>query len=550
MKHSAKSALVVIPARGGSKNIPRKNLRPLAGKPLIYYAINTALNASGIQAVVVSTDDSEISLFAERFGAEVMMRPPKLAGDAVTLDPVICHAVETLEKDGRYFDIVITLQPTSPLLKASQIEEALVLFDDTKVETVISAVDDRHLRWNLIHNRYEPAYKKRINRQKLSPTFKETGAIIACRRKVLEGGSRIGKKVNLLITPPDVSVDIDSVTDFFICESLMKRKRIAFAVVGRNQVGMGHAYRTVMLAHELIHHDVSFVCEERDDLAIAYIVQHNYPVVACAKGKMLATLLRRKPDLVINDILDTDANYVIALKKAGIRVVNFEDMGLGAEVADLVINALYPHQIPSDHILVGPNYFCLRDEFLHAPAPPPVNKVKRVLITFGGVDEGNLTARVLQAAGADLLAVGISIDVVIGFGYRWLEELKKLISSFDSGRINLVVSTRRISKYMSRADLAVTSGGRTVLELAAIGVPTLVICQNRRETYHKFASAENGIINLGLYKEIDNTEIKQALYRLIDDPTLRSTIRKRMQQHDLQKGKSRVIKTITSLLEP
>jgi len=96
----------------------------------------------------------------------------------------------------------------------------------------------------------------------------------------------------------------------------------------------------------------------------------------------------------------------------------------------------------------------------------------------------------------------------------------------------------------------VTSGGRTVLELAAIGVPTLVICQNRRETYHKFASAENGIINLGLYKEIDNTEIKQALYRLIDDPTLRSTIRKRMQQHDLQKGKSHVIKTITSLLEP
>ena len=140
MKPSDKSALVVIPARGGSKNIPRKNLRPLAGKPLIYYAINTALNASGIQAVVVSTDDNEISLFAERFGAEVMMRPPKLAGDAVTLDPVICHAVETLEKDGRYFDIVITLQPTSPLLKSSKIEEALVLFDDTQVETVISAV--------------------------------------------------------------------------------------------------------------------------------------------------------------------------------------------------------------------------------------------------------------------------------------------------------------------------------------------------------------------------------------------------------------------------
>jgi CMP-N-acetylneuraminic acid synthetase/spore coat polysaccharide biosynthesis predicted glycosyltransferase SpsG len=549
MINSAKSALVVIPARGGSKGIPRKNLRPLAGKPLIYYAIGTALRANGIQDVVVSTDDSEISLFAERFGAEVIMRPPDLAGDEVTLDPVICHVVETIEKDGRSFDIVVTLQPTSPLLKASNIEEALAFFDDPQVETVISAVDDRHLRWNCIHDRYEPAYEQRINRQQLPPTFKETGAIIACRRKVLESGSRIGKKVNLLVTLPDVSVDIDSVTDFFICESLMKRKRIAFAVVGRNQLGMGHAYRTVMLAHELIHHDVFFVCEERDDLAIAYIAEHNYPVVTCAQGKLPATLLKRKPELVINDILDTDADYVITLKKAGIRVVNFEDMGLGAEVADLVINALYPHQIPSEHIRVGPDYFCLRDEFLHAPAPPPVDKVKRVLISFGGVDEGNLTARVLQSVGAGLLAAGISIDVVIGFGYRWLPELKKLISSFNSGRISLVVSTRRISKYMSGADLAVTSGGRTVLELAAIGVPTLVICQNRRETYHKFASAENGIVNLGLFKEVGNTEIEQALFRLIDDPALRVTMRKRTQQHDLRKGKSRVVKAITSLLE-
>jgi len=138
---------------------------------------------------------------------------------------------------------------------------------------------------------------------------------------------------------------------------------------------------------------------------------------------------------------------------------------------------------------------------------------------------------------------------VIGFGYRWLPELKKLISSFNSGRISLVVSTRRISKYMSRADLAVTSGGRTVLELAAIGVPTLVICQNRRETYHKFASAENGIVNLGLFKEVGNTEIEQALFRLIDDPALRVTMRKRTQQHDLRKGKSRVVKAITALLE-
>jgi spore coat polysaccharide biosynthesis predicted glycosyltransferase SpsG len=479
----------------------------------------------------------------------VIFRPPELAGDNVTIEPVIIHALENIETEGDPYNIIITLQPTSPLLKPGDIEKALALFRDPDVDTVLSAVDDRHLRWKTVNKKYVPAYRQRLNRQQLSPLFRETGAIVACRREVLANGSRFGKNIKLIFPDPQRSVDIDSPTDFFICESLLQRKKIVFVVVGRREVGLGHAYRCVMLAHELIKHDVTFLCDQDDGLAAQYIMAHNYPIVTCRPGEMLNTLLELNPDLIINDILDTQAEYIAALKKAGILVVNFEDMGLGAEVADLVINALYPHQIPSEHILVGPDYFCLRDEFLHAPDARPIGKLKKVLITFGGVDEGNLTCKVLQAAGKFLVDSGIAIDVVLGIGYRHHDDLHSLKKRLGSERINIVATTKNISEYMIGADLAITSGGRTVLELASLGVPTLVICQNQRETYHRFASPENGVLNLGLRHHVTAGDILNSVKKLKKEKNLRATMRRRAGQFDWAKGKKRVISEITELFE-
>ena len=157
--------VVIIPARGGSKGIPRKNLRPLAGKPLIYYSIRYSLECPEVDAVYVSTDDSEIALFAERFGAKVLMRPPQLADDKTTIDPVICNAVDELESQGKLFDIVVTVQPTSPLMTSKDISEGISMFQDSEVETVLSVQDDRHLRWKIENDIPVPEYQKRVNRQ-------------------------------------------------------------------------------------------------------------------------------------------------------------------------------------------------------------------------------------------------------------------------------------------------------------------------------------------------------------------------------------------------
>src|SRR5690606_1669375 len=350
--------VVVIPARGGSKGIPRKNLRPLAGKPMIYYAIQAAKSAKAVNDVYVSTDDEEIALFAERFGAKVVMRPAELAVDAATLDPTIKDAMERIECiDGIYY-LIVTVQPTSPLINPLDINNCVEKFSSNdEVETVISVVDDRHLCWSVDNGTPIPVYQERVNRQKLPANYRETGAIIACRRNVLRNGSRIGRNVELLEIPHLRSFDIDTYADFYLCESMLLRRRLVFVVIGYPEVGLEHAYRALMLANQLVKFDITFVCLPGSELAAKQISSNNYRVVV-SEGDVLDTVVSLEPDIVINDILDTSLEYVSSLKSYGAKVVNFEDLGAGAAAADIVFNALY------EDGLVGGNVYSRSEERL------------------------------------------------------------------------------------------------------------------------------------------------------------------------------------------
>lgn len=541
--------LIVIPARGGSKGIPRKNLRPVGGKPLIFYSINSALNSKVNARVVVSTDDDEIALFSSRFGAEVVLREDNLSSDEITLDPVILDALKKCEKkyEERYKN-VITIQPTSPLVRTFDIDKAVSLLDSKRFDTVLSVVDDRHLCWTVEEGKVVPAYAERVNRQQLPPNFKETGAIIACTREQIKTGTRIGSNVGVCEVPYERSFDIDNFADLYLCEALLMRKKIIFTVVGYAEVGLGHAFRTVMLANELVQYDLLFVCEVKSDLAIEYIRSHNYTVVIAENNKLAQTVVDAKPDLVINDVLDTDVNYMVKFSQNSIRTVNFEDMGAGHSMANCVINALYPHQIPEENVLVGPKYFCLRDEFLHIEEKQHTESVKRVLISFGGVDEGNITLLTCKAISQTCIEKGIHLEIIIGPAYAYEEKLNDFINSKQGLSCNVIRHTKKISEHMNQSDVAITSGGRTVLELASLKVPTIVICQNERETTHTFASSENGIINLGHRKNVSAALINDSLNKVISDHKLRELMIKKVSELNLNKGKARVISKIKSII--
>lgn len=545
-----KSLLIVIPARGGSKGIPRKNLRPLAGMPLIYYSIKASLKVPGAR-VVVTTEDDEISLFSERFGADVICRPQELSADDITLDPVICHAV--LECEARFaesYKAIVTVQPTSPLIKSGDIARALGVLEQTQCNTVLSVVDDRHLTWTVVGDRAEPLYKDRVNRQALPLVFKETGSVVACTREQIAKGGRIGSDVQICEVSHESSFDIDNYSDFYLCEAMLRRKKIVITVVGYDEVGLGHAYRGLLLAHELVSFEVIFVCESRSDLAIEYIRSNNYSVVVAESGKLLEKVIAESPNLVINDILDTSERYMRELKEKVPAVVNFEDLGPGGEFADLVVNALYPNDQTKGNRLVGDQYFCLRDEFVYLGNKdrPLSEEVKRILLAFGGVDEGDLTGRTLREIAGYCIDKGIGIDVIVGPGYKNLEKLRAFAKTLYGLDCNIVAKTRRISDFMINADIAITSAGRTVLELAAVSRPMVVVCQNQRETTHTFASEENGVLNLGYRGSVEDGKILSSVELLCGSKQLREDFVSRMRRKDFTKGKDRVIKAIVDLV--
>ena len=515
--------IVVIPARGGSKGIPRKNLRPINGMPMIYYSIKACLQ-SKVDDIVVSTDDDEIALLASRFGADIYMRPGELGEDVVTLDPVIENTVIKMEeKHNVRYDKVVTVQPTSPLVQSADINDALDLLEPG-VDTIISAVDDRHLCWGVNNDKYTPRYHARVNRQSLPLNYKETGAVVVCTREQLTSGNRVGNNIQLYIMPTERSFDIDTFTDLYLCEAILTRRKICFVVVGYPKVGLGHAFRAVTLANELVNFDLTFLCEESSELAAQYISSHNYSVKRCKDGEIVAALERISPDIIINDILDTKYDYMKSIKSIQAKIVNFEDLSSSNKLADITINALYPEVSDASSVFSGHRYFCLRDEFIHLDNTLLNQEVENVLITFGGVDEGNLTKRALDIIYDVCNDRNIAVTVVLGPGYTSKKSLEKYRYP-NEDVVTIVDSTQRISDYMINADLAITSGGRTVLELACVAVPTIVICQNKRETTHTFASEKNGIINLGFRGTVGDSEIFSSFLMLIDNFKIRKEMK-------------------------
>lgn len=539
------SVLVVIPARGGSKGIPRKNLRLLNGKPLIFYAIETALRSKYEPLVCVSSDDEEILSLAAKLGSDIHHREPTLADDACTLDPVIHDTYQAIaRKKGCRFDLIVTLQPTSPLLRSDSLDRAITkMLAEPHIDTLISACEDTHLTWGKDGGFFVPNYEKRVNRQFLPPVYREAGAFLITRAAVIAPDTRIGNMVDLFLLKGGEAIDIDTYEDWSICEFILKRKTVLFVVSGYESIGMGHVYRCLLLAAGILNHQVVFLVDDESPLAYDKINQHHYEVYMQRKDDILDDIDALAPDVVINDILDTTENYVVALKRQGVTVINFEDLGEGALQADLVVNALYPEKTVLKNHYFGHNYFCARDEFIHSIAKQVRPEVERVLLTYGGVDPNNLTRTTLAAIYDYCQQQKISISVVLGMGYRQHDTLTPFTG------VEIRQDVHNISEEMLQADIAFTSAGRTIYELACIGTPAIVLAQNVRELTHFFASEENGFINLGLGENVTEERILQMFKSLVKGFAERRRMNEVMLSRDLRSGRNRVHGLIQRIIE-
>lgn len=219
--------LYVIPARGGSKGIPHKNIKPLNGKPLIYYSIDIARQMTSDEHICVSTDDDEIIEVVENYGLKVpFKRPDYLATDTATTNDVLLHVINFYEKKGCFYDIVVLLQPTSPLRKISQVREAIALYSPD-LDMIVSVKESHSASVICTENDngfIELCFRNRGGRrQDLSQFYEYNGSIYIINIKRLkEKGMRGFIKIKKYVMDEYSSVDIDIPLDWTITEIIIR----------------------------------------------------------------------------------------------------------------------------------------------------------------------------------------------------------------------------------------------------------------------------------------------------------------------------------------
>ena len=230
------ATLGIIPARGGSKRVPRKNIRLLAGKPLIVHAIETALKASMVDRLIVSTDDEEIAAIGKKYGAEVpFLRPTHLAQDNIPDQPVFQHALEWLKDNDKYEpDIILNLRPTTPFKTAEIIDGVVSRMIETDAEivrTVNEVIGIEHPYWMFYLSPDgfctpfidDLDFKQFYQRQKLPQLYSTNGVVDAYSKAAIKNGNIIySPKMIGYPIPEENALDIDTEFHFKLCEALLR----------------------------------------------------------------------------------------------------------------------------------------------------------------------------------------------------------------------------------------------------------------------------------------------------------------------------------------
>lgn len=227
-----KKVLVLIPARAGSKGLPNKNTLVLRGLPLISHSIRQARRSKYVDSVVVTSDGAPILAIAKKEGATAIKRPRKLATDNAPAMLAYLHALDYLEKRGSFFDVVVILQPTSPLRGSRDIDNCIQHLLRSTADSVISVVPYGKLfSWfytsgarGFLKKRF-PRLPRMSNRQEAPPSYLLNGSITAIRTSVLRKKKwLITSKTLPYVMPPEKSVDIDTRLDFLLAEALLKKE--------------------------------------------------------------------------------------------------------------------------------------------------------------------------------------------------------------------------------------------------------------------------------------------------------------------------------------
>lgn len=534
--------VAVIPACEGSDTLPNKNLRVICGKPLVYYPIRAALDAKRIDEVLVTTNSEEVALIASHMGARVKMRSPELCNANVSLERVVHDAVKDLRLDRE--DYVATIHSVSPNVKSFTLDAAINKCITENLDTIISVVRIQNFLWKKMNGKAVALYDSRPNRHKLEPFYAETGAFLISKSKFIREDSRLGEHVELFEVSPEEGVDIDNFGDIKQAESIIRHKQIAFYVNGNDVIGLGHINRVLQIADELAARPDIYYDYNCTNVLSFGGSNHKFIGVNGTEG-FIDELKKKHYNLVINDILSTSEEYMLAVRSAasGAKILNFEDEGTGAHLADAVISALY-EQGTDANVYTGKDYYVLPKLFLLYEPIKIKPKVEKVLVSFGGADPMNYTEMLLRIISKPKFS-HVNFVIVVGQANKNWESISKY-----SGKQNVEIlhDIKDMPKVISQCDVAVSSRGRTGFELAFMGVPSISIAQNEREERHDFMCKKNGFTYFPRFT--DSEVIEQKLWEFIEMPyDRRMNIQLRMLSNNLRDGRSNILKLIDRITD-
>ncbi len=291
--------LAIIPARGGSKGIPRKNVRPLAGKPLIAYNIEQARLSRLVNRVVVSTDDAEIAAVSQQYGAQVVWRPAEISGDSASSESALLHALDHLRQaEGYQPDILVFLQCTSPLTLAEDIDGTVQALLDSGADTALAVIPFHYFLWReaggeAVGINHEKGV--RPLRQERPPQFLETGAVYVMRVPgFLQARHRFFGKTALYEMPAERRLEIDEPVDFEIAEAMLRRQ-----AEGQRQMSLPQPVAALVMDFDGVF---------TDDKVI--VLQDGREAVRCSRSDGMGIGRLKKTGLPMW-ILSTEPNPVV-----------------------------------------------------------------------------------------------------------------------------------------------------------------------------------------------------------------------------------------------
>ncbi len=339
------SVYVIIPARGGSKGIPRKNLVTVGGVPLVVRAVRAALGATKVDEVFVSTDDAEIAAVAESAGAAVISRPPALSDDESSSESVLLHALDHLDDSGRPApDVTVMVQCTSPLTSEREIDGTISVLDEERADCAFSGTRSHAFLWRRTEGgaqgvNHDPAVRPR--RQEQEPAYADTGAVYAMRTDGFRAcGHRFFGRIAIFEVPKAHELEIDTSEDVAVAEALLHAtvtRRRADALP-RTVAGIAFDFDGVLTDDRVLTASdgtESVVSSRGDGLGIEMLRHAGVPMIVLSKERNPVVDARcRKLGLqLVQGLDDKTASFTKWIADEGLDVERV--VYLGNDVNDL-----------------------------------------------------------------------------------------------------------------------------------------------------------------------------------------------------------------------